>query len=272
MGEIVRQPLTFTNGETALAGALDDGDRSTGLLIVSGGNEIMSGSHGSMASLAQRIASAGYPVMRYDRSGIGDSEGENLGFRGAANEIACALNAFRAARPELGRVVGFGNCDAATSLALFHAPLALDALVLANPWAIETAGELPPPAAIAARYRDKLRDPAEWLRLVRGGVNLRKLFKGLRAVSSKPTQAGLADDLRDALAASRLPLHLVLAHRDATALAFAAHWRSEGWRTIRERAIVTEVATSSHSFAHVGDRDRLFAAILAALSGQAATA
>ena len=32
------------------------------------------------------------------------------------------------------RLVAFGNCDAATSLGLFHHALGIDALLLANPW------------------------------------------------------------------------------------------------------------------------------------------
>ena len=70
-------------------------------------------------------------------------------------------------------------CDAATALALFHGVAGIDAMILANPWVVETADGLPPAAAIRARYAERLRDPATYLRLLRGGIDFGKLFKGL---------------------------------------------------------------------------------------------
>src|SRR3546814_12236630 len=94
-----------------------------------------------MATLAQRVAAAGHPVFRFDRRGIGDSEGENHGFEGSGPDIAAAIGAFCGAAPHVTRIVAFGNCDAASAL-LLHQPLAIDALVLANPWTYEAADEI----------------------------------------------------------------------------------------------------------------------------------
>src|SRR3546814_13665009 len=119
-----------------------------------------------MARLAQRIAAAGHPVFRFDRRGIGDSEGENGGFEASGPDIAAAIPAFRAAAPQLTRIVAFGNCDAASAL-LLHRPLPLDAQTLANPWTSEgseddesDAPALPPAAAIPDRYLQPLPAPA----------------------------------------------------------------------------------------------------------------
>ena len=61
------------------------------------------------------IAAAGFPVFRFDRRGIGDSEGDNRDFRKSSKDIAAALLAFRAIAPQVQRVTGFGNCDAASA-------------------------------------------------------------------------------------------------------------------------------------------------------------
>ena len=62
----MRQRLTFTcEGET-LSATLDSGSGTTGLLIVSGGNEIRIGSHRGMAKLAADVAAAGQPVRKDD--------------------------------------------------------------------------------------------------------------------------------------------------------------------------------------------------------------
>ena len=110
--------MTFPIGSSTLAGTLDTAEGATGLLIVSGGSEIRSGAFSGQSLLAARIAEAGFPVFRFDRRGIGDSDGEDRGFRSSMNDIAAALAAFQAMAPKLDRVIGFGNCDAASALML----------------------------------------------------------------------------------------------------------------------------------------------------------
>ena len=161
----MRHQLSFVCEGATLAATLDDAPGTTGLLIVSGGNEVRSGAHRGMAMLAQRIAAAGHPVFRFDRRGIGDSEGFNGGYASSGPDIVAAIAAFREAAPQMTRIVAFGNCDAASAL-LLHQPLALDALILANPWTYEDSVEeahepaLPPASAIRARYLARLR-PAQ---------------------------------------------------------------------------------------------------------------
>ena len=52
----MRHQLSFACEGAALAASLDEAAGGTGLLIVSGGNEIRSGAHRGMAMLAARIA------------------------------------------------------------------------------------------------------------------------------------------------------------------------------------------------------------------------
>ena len=92
-----RLHLTFECADTTLAGTLDTAMGSSGLLLVTGGNEVRSGAFSGQAALAARIAAAGFPVFRFDRRGVGDSGGENLGFRKSMRDIECALAAFGAA-------------------------------------------------------------------------------------------------------------------------------------------------------------------------------
>jgi exosortase A-associated hydrolase 1 len=257
----MRRWLSFGCAGETLAAALDEAAADAGLLIVSGGNETLSGSHGNMAAIAARVSAAGYPVFRYDRRGVGDSSGSNGGFEAAADDLAAAVLAFRSASPGMKRIVGFGNCDGATTLALFH-DNALDALVLANPWVIEALGEMPPAAAIKARYKDKLRDPKEWLRLLRGGVNIGKLLKGLRSVAAKPSTGGLADRVRGAIAGCPVPARVVLARGDATALAFADAWGG----TKAANVTTLTIDSNSHSFARAGDLDALVGSLVDTLA------
>nr|WP_257214900.1 hydrolase 1, exosortase A system-associated [Sphingomonas sp. R-74633] len=258
--------ITFPCAGETLAGTLDDAPDKTGLLIVSGGNEIRVGAHRGMASLAASVAEAGHPVLRFDRRGIGDSTGENHGYHTSADDIAAAASAFRGAGIE--KIVAFGNCDAATALAFFHAQAGIDALLLANPWAIEATDELPPAAAIRSHYSAKLRDPREWLRLLRGGVNIAKLVKGLRKASQKPPEApaGLPARLAVALGEAKLPVTILLAKGDNTAIAFADAHKSPAFDTARARVKVELLDSASHSFASADDKTWLLQRVLERLA------
>ncbi|MEI4508959.1 hydrolase 1, exosortase A system-associated [Sphingopyxis sp. CCNWLW253] len=248
----MRHQLSFVCEGATLAASLDEAAGSSGLLIVSGGNEIRSGAHRGMAMLAARIAEAGHPVFRFDRRGIGDSEGANGGFESSGPDIGAAIAAFRGAAPHVTRIVAFGNCDAASAL-LLHQPLALDGLIVANPWTYDSEAEdaeepaLPPASAIRARYLARLKDPKSLLRLIKGEVDFRKLFRGLSAIKASATPAApdsLAARIDRAITELDTPATILLASGDRTAQAFM-----ENCPAALDRVPVERLASPSHSFA-----------------------
>jgi exosortase A-associated hydrolase 1 len=222
-----RRHLTFASGREVLAATIDEAEGHTGLLIVSGGNEVRTGAFSGQAQMAARIAAAGFPVFRFDRSGVGDSTGENRGFRGSGADILAALATFRREMPNVQRVVGFGNCDAASALMLLRGDMC-DALILSNPWTFEDDdGEevLPPAEAIRARYAKKLRSPTEVFRLLKGEVSLSRLSKGLKALLRPYTEpTSLAQAMATGLDAATKPYVILIAGNDRTGQAFAAQW------------------------------------------------
>lgn len=263
----MRRLIAFPCAGEQLIGTLDEAGGTTGLLIVSGGNEIRMGAHRGMAMLAERVArELDAPVFRFDRRGVGDSTGENRGFESSVEDIAAAAATFTAEAPQVRRVVAFGNCDAATALALFHRAAGIDALLLANPWVIEQADELPPPAAIRARYAARLKEPRQWLRLVTGGVNLFKLAKGLNKISQASSDhAPLAVRVAGALEQS-VPTTILLARGDNTAVAFLEAWNGPAFESTRARTAVATCETDSHSFAHPSDKQWLFERVAEAIA------
>ena len=258
---MTRRHTTFDCEGARLVGTLDDAAGSTGLLIVSGGNELRSGAWAGQAQLAARIASAGHPVFRFDRRGVGDSEGANAGFRGSLPDIRAALAAFRATAPQVIRIIAFGNCDAATALLLGAAELDVAGLVLANPWTIDgdEAPEALPAAAVRSRYLAKLANPREVWRLLTGGVDLRKLAGGLRSAATvAPVRSPLLDSMRARCDAVAVPLQILLASRDRTAQMFVEAWPKGDDR-------VLTIDSGSHSFSDDAAREWLFERLLAAL-------
>lgn len=263
----MRRLTSFPCAGETLAATLDEAPGTTGLLIVSGGNETRIGAHRGMAELAHALSAAGHPTFRYDRRGIGDSTGENNGFESSADDIYEAAAAFRREAPHLTRIVAFGNCDAASALILFHAAAGIDALVLTNPWTSDGNDALPPAAAIRSRYLEKLTNPRELIRLATGGVSISKLISGLSKIAAKRSQpaTSLPRRLAAALEAATVPVTILLARRDNTALAFVDHWEGKGFAGCRARTATHSCDTDSHSFARPQDKAWLTQQILAAL-------
>lgn len=258
----MRRHCMFRCREAHLVGTLDDAQGTTGLLIVTGGNEVRAGTWNGQALLAARIAAAGFPVFRFDRRGVGDSSGENAGFRSSGDDIAAAVAAFRREAPQVARIVGFANCDGASALML-GGGAGFDGLVLANPWTIEHPGEDPPPAALRAHYWQRLKDPAALARLLGGRVSLRALWHSLRGAAARavPEAAGLAGELRAGLEAFQGPVAILLAGRDRTAQVFLARWNRGDPR-------VMQFAEADHSFSGRAAQDWLADQIVAALTRQ----
>jgi len=270
---MTRRHFTFACEGVELAGSLDPADATTGLLLVSGGNELRSGPWGIQAQLAAKIATAGFPVLRFDRRGVGDSEGENLGFTTSAPDIAAAIHAFRAHLPRLKKIVAFGNCDAASALML-AVGAGCDALVLANPWTFdpepEPQAETPPPepettptpmppSALRSYYLRRLFNPAALKRLFTGKVKVADMAVSLAQAAAPDDPPGaLARDMAGGLAMFHGPVTILLAENDRTAQAFKAVWDKADPR-------LRTCPGAGHSFVEPQARIWLQGQILAAL-------
>jgi exosortase A-associated hydrolase 1 len=226
------------NGDT-LIGSLDAAVATAGLLIVTGGNELRCGSYGSHAELAHKIAGAGFPVMRFDRRGVGDSSGTNAEFSQSLDDIAAAITAFRSAFPRMKYIAAYGNCDAASALMLARGS-GCDALVLANPWTFEpepdaqAESEHQPqmtPGAIRAHYFRRLTDPRALLRLLTGKVKLGQMAGSL-VDAAKPAlpPSSLAQAMAAGLAQFSGPATLLIAERDRTGQVFLSQWNAADQR------------------------------------------
>ena len=275
----MRQWLSFDVEGTSCVATIDapsgDNHHPNGLLIVSGGNEIRSGAHRGMARLAAEMAKNGHPVFRFDRRGIGDSDGENQAYECSAPDLTTAVAAFSAAFPNLKRITAYGNCDAATALALFHKDTGIDALVLSNPWTIETMADadntntLPPPAAIRARYLQRLKNPAEWKRLLTGGVNLRKLAQGLSAARGSVAEANtndLASRIAAALHAATVPITSLRGQQDRTAQLYEDHRRTPSFAPLHQHIPIHSLRDGNHGFTDTTSTNWFYQQIRVALN------
>ncbi|HEX8625188.1 MAG TPA: hydrolase 1, exosortase A system-associated [Allosphingosinicella sp.] len=261
----MRRLLSFDCEGSALGASLDPADGVTGILLVTGGTQTRIGSHRMYERLAAALAQAGRPCFRYDRRGVGDSEGEDPDFRESGPDLAAAAAAFRRAQPQLKRLLGFGLCDGASTLALHGKGAGLDGYILVNPWFVEAEAGEPPAAAIKSRYKDQLLSVEGWKRLLSGSISYRKVLKGLgRIVASRPSS--LAGEIAAAIGKARVPAQLILATGDGTAIAAEAEWSSPAFKTLRQaNPAPLKIDSDSHTFSRPGDENALLKAVLEAL-------
>lgn len=257
---MTRRHFAFSCESAQLVATLDDAPGHAALLLVSGGNETRAGAWNGQARLAALVADAGFPVLRFDRRGVGDSEGENGGFRSSGPDIRAALSALRRECPQVRRVLGFGNCDAASALMLAEGA-GLDGLILSNPWTIEGGAEEAPAEVVRDHYRRRLADPAAIKRLLTGKVAIgglvRSLLAAMRPAPAEPL--GLAREIAQGLAAFPGEVRLLVAERDRTGQAFLANWNKADARLRR-------CPDATHSYVEPAAQEWLLAQVLGRLN------
>jgi len=259
----MRRLLTFPCEGAELAASLDGAGGATGLLLVTGGSQTRVGSHRMYERLSKALAENDFPCFRYDRRGVGDSAGEDPGFKESGPDLKAAVAAFRTASPEVERVFGFGLCDGATAIALFGKQAGLDGLILVNPWLVEAEAGEPPPAAIKRHYARRLTSREGWKKILSGSVDWRKLLRGLRSIFVKPEGSPLARETAAALRAGGLRAWLILAEGDATGIAAAHELEASIFKGLIEGREI--IRSDSHTFAREGDEAALLAAVVRGL-------
>lgn len=244
----------------------------TGILIVVGAPQYRVGSHRQFVLLGRALAQAGYPAMRFDYRGLGDSGGDGQGFDALDTDIAAAINAMQASCASLRRVVLWGLCDGA-SAALLYALRCKDAriagLVLANPWVQSEQAEAR--AIVHAYYWQRLREREFWRRLLVGGLNplgkLQELRRYWRSAKTGNSAGASTAELELALGQVRLPMLLLLCERDATAQRFLAHLELSGSQLLQQAHVQRiDFAEADHTFSRADWRVGVENATIAWLS------
>lgn len=224
--------------------------QALGVVIVVGGPQYRVGSHRQFVLLARRLADEGYPCLRFDQRGMGDSEGESRSFEAIGDDIAAAVDALVSASG-VERVALWGLCDGASAI-LLHLARAVDARIagacLLNPW-VRTPETLAR-THIEHHYGQRLRDADFWRRLVTGHVGreaVTDLWRNLR-LSLAPRRTG--DDMTGGRFQDRMArgwnsfegsILLLLSEVDYTAREFLVAletdpvWRGAGQRAGLER-------------------------------------
>jgi len=246
----------------------------TGVLIVVGGPQYRVGSHRQFLLLARSLAAEGIPAMRFDHRGVGDSEGDFLGFEALDADIGAAIDAFFAKCPELTEVVLWGLCDAASAILFYaHRDPRVGGVVLLNPWVRTLEGEAR--AVLRHYYLRRLAERDFWQRLASGRFRpwesatslLRLLARRFGARTSigagnrrNPSDLSLPERMAAGLASYHGPVLLILSGRDLTAREFEdVAAGCEVWRRLlaEDRIWRRDLEPADHTFSRRAWRDIL---------------
>ncbi len=231
-----------------------------GVVMVVGGPQYRVGSHRQFVLLARCLAQAGYPVLRFDYRGMGDSEGTVRNFDAIDDDIAAAIGALQLACPEVEQVVLWGLCDGATASVLYCGAtqdVRVAGLCLLNPWVRSDATLAR--THLKHYYRNRLLQGAFWRKLMAGEFDVLRAVRGLwtnvKASRERPrTQASLQpfqDRMAIALRHFSGSVLLILSTNDYTAKEFVEYVRSEPiWRGTLERPSLqrVEISGADHTF------------------------
>ncbi len=260
-------PIVFRCGSDRLIGLLHSGADAAeiGVVVVVGGPQYRVGSHRQFVLMARRIAAAGYPVLRFDYRGMGDSEGASRTFVSVEKDIEAAITAFSSERPMIKKVVILGLCDAASAALMYSlTDSRVAGLILLNPWVRTEAGQAR--TVLRHYYVKRLFQKSFWQKVMSGKWNMAQSVTSLggsvrssvsAADSDQPSQDEhfLAPMLKGFTEFSGKTL-LLLSGRDLTAQEFVDLCKADrNWKRASKRTSVTvvEFPTADHTLSTKAD-------------------
>jgi exosortase A-associated hydrolase 1 len=237
---------------------------STGVVIVVGGPQYRVGSHRQFVSTARTLARAGYPVLRFDYRGMGDSDGDARAFDSVADDIRTAVDHLVATQ-RVSEVVLFGLCDAASASLMFcPTDPRVRGLILLNPWVRTTDGEA---RSFRHYYIERLLSRSFWRKAILGQWravdSARALLKTLASSRSKgrPDGDGAAPfivRMYEGLAAFKGEALVLLSSGDLTAREFV-DWcaRNQAWKQAmaRDNIVLSKLDDADHTLSSRPDLD-----------------
>lgn len=237
------EAVVFDCAGESLVGVIASPERAaeTGVVVVVGGPQYRAGSHRHFVQLARSLAAAGYPTLRFDCRGMGDSSGTQRSFEDLDQDVGAAIDSLLQRAPQVKRVVLWGLCDGASaSLLYLHrtADLRVAGICLLNPW-VRSEVSLAR-THVKHYYLQRLGQPEFWRKFLSGKVAADALAGVVRNVGLARSGGNAATSFQQrmaaALAAFRGPVLLLLSENDFTAKEFIEYTRADAaWRDALDR-------------------------------------
>lgn len=254
--------VSFGCDDEQLVGILHvptDRSSAVGIVVVVGGPQYRVGSHRQFVLMARAMTAAGYPVLRFDYRGMGDSSGSNRTFDSVNDDISAAVAELQRQLPEVRSVVLFGLCDAASAVMIYASSRdeRIAGWIIANPWVRTESTQSR--TIVRHYYRRRVLQASFWTRMFSGKfdwqASLTSAWAHLRKAggprSGDEDVGHFVDRMARGTGAIRAPMLCLLSGNDLTAREFdVLCTESTTWRALmhRKHVSIARFPDADHTF------------------------
>lgn len=248
--------------------------KKTAIVIVpAGGPQYRVGCARQIILWSRRLAQEGYPVLRFDYRGFGDSSGEFEGFEHIDDDIESAIQKLSTEIADIDSIVLWGECNAASAIMMYawREPR-IKALIMQNPWVRNEMTQAR--TYIKHYYLMRIMQKSFWQKLVKFQFNPFKSLTSLLDLwqSAKGgKQIRNDEDVFENLASFQDKMREGLERFNGKILLFMSGYSligkefdelvsvSEQWQTILAQKDLTrsDQPDADHTFSRAQDREKL---------------
>ncbi|MGH7495707.1 MAG: hydrolase 1, exosortase A system-associated [bacterium] len=282
----MEKPVQFALGHKLLYGILHlpvrEHDVVKIVLMVIGGPQTRVGSHRLYAQLARALCDEGVAVYRFDYEGMGDSEGNFVGFEFAGPSIRAAMDYLFGTLSSLQEAIVWSLCDGAAA-SVMYAPSdrqRITAMILCNPYVHTEQGQAK--TILRHYYIRRLLDGEFWQKVFSFRFDAGASFRSFRDLVQKTRSRAngaatggepkppepLPDRVIRGLCAFNRPVRVLLSTNDLTAMEFRdlLQSRAEVQPLLRNKTLTLQfIEGADHTFSNREAKRLALAQTLAAL-------
>ena len=221
------------------------------------------GSHRQFVQLSRALASAGIPSLRFDYTGMGDSQGSKKTFEQVDRDIARACKQLVECSGA-SKIVIWGLCDAASASMMYaHTDERVVAQVLLNPWLRSDAAM--GKTMLKYYYVQRLLSKDFWRKLLTGKVNVAASVGDAKGFVKDSVSSGQQEGetyqskMQQGLSQFAGDICLILSGVDLTAKEFEEQTLgSKAWKVLKsKRAQIHRLEKADHTFSSKAFKQRV---------------
>lgn len=262
--------------------------KTTGIVVVvAGGPQYRVGCARQLILWSRRLAESGYPVLRFDYRGFGDSGGEFKGFEHIDDDIRSAIDHLQEQIPSVDEIVLWAECNAASAVMMYAwRDTRVKRLIMQNPWVRSEATQAR--TYIKHYYVMRIMQKSFWLKLATFRFNPLTALSSLldlwrTSMQAEQNSNRIKDRDFDELETYQEKMREGLARFNGKVLLFMSGYSligkefdelvnlSERWQAILNNLDLTRIdePDADHTFSRVVDREKLIDNALRWLNGDA---
>lgn len=282
----MEEVVQFTCNHKRLYGILHFPDTmikpETIVIMVTGGPQVRTGAHRLYVQLSRFLCANNWPTLRFDYEGMGDSEGNFVGFQNLEPSITAAMTFLQEKFRHPVQFIFWSLCDGATAVALYGArhPQQIRGMILCNPLVITDEGLAR--STIRHYYCKRLFEKEFLYKIIRFDLDVKDTIRSLwqslknaqffindKAACAESTSHQLPAMVMDSLHRFSRPIRIILSTDDIVASNFQDELKKDAQLDLdyqKQKITLRVIEGADHTFVAPWAKKQLFRHTLKALS------